>query len=150
LIEGEHGIGKSRLLEDLLESASQLGLPTLAAGTEALEKLTPYYVWRGIFSQLLGITEVTDPSERRRRLSSKLARAGAPGTLAPLLDALMPLDLADNEITSQMAGELRADNLNQLLLDLLTIRLLFVLRAIRASESRKTIRRTYCSPRPAA
>ena len=117
-IEGEPGIGKSRLLQDLLESASQRGLRSLSAGTEALEKLTSYYVWRGIVSQLLGIAERTELSERRLRVNSKLAGAGTTGALAPLLNTLLVLDLAENDVTSQMTGELRAVNLNQLLLDL--------------------------------
>jgi hypothetical protein len=117
-IEGEPGIGKSRLLQDLLESASQRGLRSLSAGTEALEKLTPYYVWRGIVSQLLGIAELTELAERRLLVNSKLAGADTTCALAPLLNTLLAVDLPENEVTSQMTGELRADSLNQLLLDL--------------------------------
>ena len=39
--------------------------------------------------------------------------------LAPLLNAVLSLDLPDNEITGQMTGKVRADNTNDLLVRLL-------------------------------
>ena len=40
-------------------------------------------------------------------------------SLLPLLDAITPFDMPDNEITAQMTGQVRADNVNALLVKLL-------------------------------
>ncbi|MBV8771918.1 MAG: AAA family ATPase [Deltaproteobacteria bacterium] len=119
LVEGDPGIGKSRLIQELTESASHLHVRGLVAGTEAFERLTSYYVWRAIFSQLFAIADVRDSSERRRRVSLKLNAVLSSSVLAPLLNTLFPLDFPENEVTSLMTGEVRADNLNGLLVSLL-------------------------------
>ena len=55
IIEGEAGIGKSRLITDLITLAQVQNLPLFIGGGEAVEKSTPYFVWRDVFEQLLGL-----------------------------------------------------------------------------------------------
>ena len=51
---------------------------------------------------------------------SQLTGDDASLRLAPLLDPLLGLDMPDNEVTSQLAAEVRADNTNDLLVRLLS------------------------------
>jgi len=136
IIEGEAGIGKSRLVEDLLERAQAAGASTLLGAGDAIEKSTPYHAWRPVFTQLFALDALPDDLETRRRhvldrLRSALGSgpkplpgansAGRPelARLAPLLNAVLPLDFPESEVTAQMTGQVRADNTRDLLLHLL-------------------------------
>jgi class 3 adenylate cyclase/tetratricopeptide (TPR) repeat protein len=120
LIEGEPGIGKSRLVEDFLQRATDAGVDCVTSQTDAAEQSPPYQAWRSIFAQLLGI-EAKPGSKSlippRLRDDPSLER------LAPLINSVVPLELLDNDFTSQLTGEVRAENLNTLLLGILRQRL---------------------------
>ena len=81
-IEGEPGIGKSRLLAHLAESASAEGCTVLAARASEYEADLPYALW----------TEALDGdlAELGERRLSRLGLAD-PGALAAALPALAPL-----------------------------------------------------------
>lgn len=101
LLEGEGGIGKSRLLTLVREQAAQLGIPYWLVAGDGVEKDTPYHAWRPLFRQLFGATP--PPLEAPYQ------------HLAPLLNSILPIDLAENERTAQMRGPARAENTRQLL-----------------------------------
>jgi class 3 adenylate cyclase len=118
LIEGEPGIGKSLLLADLLAEACDRGIEPLTATADAIEEATPYFAWRPVFSRLLdpdsaaaGGREATE-----QRLLESLAKID-PATveLAPLLNPVLGLDLADTDFTRQMRAAVRALNTQRLL-----------------------------------
>jgi hypothetical protein len=119
VVEGEPGIGKSRLLADLLERAHAHGVRSLIGAGDAIEQATPYHAWRPIFADLLGLVGIDDVEERRRRVLARLQADPEKARLAPLLNSVLPLDLPDNELTAQLTGEVRADNTRQLLVQLL-------------------------------
>jgi class 3 adenylate cyclase/tetratricopeptide (TPR) repeat protein len=109
VIEGEPGIGKSRLVADLVDRAEAMGVATLIGGGDSIERSTPYHAWRPIFQALLGggdpIAWLADDPEAL--------------ALSPLLNAVLSLDLPENDRTAPMAGQVRLDNTNDLLLKLL-------------------------------
>jgi class 3 adenylate cyclase/tetratricopeptide (TPR) repeat protein len=119
VIDGEPGIGKSRLLADLLQRAQARGLRSLAGAGDAIEKITPYYAWRPIFTQLLGLAGIDDLEERRARVLARLPADPALARLAPLLNSVLPLEMPDNDLSAQLAGEVRADNTRELLVQVL-------------------------------
>jgi class 3 adenylate cyclase/tetratricopeptide (TPR) repeat protein len=119
VIEGEPGIGKSRLLADLLAQAHARGVRSLTGAGDAIEKTTPYHAWRPVFTALFDLTGVDEVEERRRRVLARVQAEPALARLAPLLNSVLPLDLPDNELTAQLTGEVRADNTHELLVQLL-------------------------------
>jgi len=119
VVEGEAGIGKSHLLADLAREARALGIRVVAGAADAIEQRTPYHAWRGVFSALLGVDDAPDLAERRRRVLARLAGDADLERLAPLLDAVFPLDLPENELTAQMTGQVRAANTHALLVRVL-------------------------------
>jgi class 3 adenylate cyclase/tetratricopeptide (TPR) repeat protein len=119
VVEGEPGIGKSRLLADLLEQAQARGVRSLTGAGDAIEQSTPYHAWRPIFTQLIGLGGAKDIKERRAIVLAHVQADPALARLAPLLDSVLPLDLPENELTVQLTGEVRAANTRQLLVQLL-------------------------------
>lgn len=142
VIEGEAGIGKSRLVEDLLHQTQSLGMARLIGAGSAIDRSTPYHAWRPVFKQLLKLDELANDPVLRRQHVLTILKSGiipAPATeqtaplppdsnpknatawvrLAPLLDAVLHFDWPDNDITGQMSGKVRADNTHELLINLL-------------------------------
>jgi class 3 adenylate cyclase/tetratricopeptide (TPR) repeat protein len=114
VVEGAAGLGKSRLVLDLLEQAEQLDLTRLAGAGDAIERARPYRAWLPVFARLVDWEALPeDPEERRARVLERLP-AGAE-RLAPLLNSVLPLDLPENELTAQLTGDVRADNTRELL-----------------------------------
>ena len=114
LIEGEPGIGKTRLVADLAGRAGALGVTTLIGSGDSIERSTPYHAWRAVFAMLLG-----EPVAARSDIEARLGDDSEALALAPLLGAVLPLDWPENERTAAMAGPSRLDSTNDLLLRLL-------------------------------
>ncbi len=129
IIEGEAGIGKSRLLEDLMKQAAAQGQPAYLGAADAIEKNAAYHPWRDIFWDLFELDTAADAeppgagrlSPGQRRLVFDRLQTAVPDKehLAPLLNAVLPTDLLDNDLTAQMTGEVRAGNTQNLLIALL-------------------------------
>src|SRR5690349_1308391 len=57
VLQGEAGIGKSRLFEDLIRQAQTLNVKMFVGNGDAIEKSSPYHAWRTIFNQIFNIDE---------------------------------------------------------------------------------------------
>lgn len=128
VFQGEAGIGKSRLFEDLIRQAETLRVNLFRGEGDAIEKNSPYHAWRPIFHRILGVDEITmqqefsddDRSLIHTKVVETLTRVDPDlARYAPLLDVLLPVPIPDNELTSAMAGEIRASNTRELLTRLL-------------------------------
>ncbi len=113
IIEGEAGIGKSTLLFQWAKKATQDGVRVVRGGAESVHSTTPYFTWRNVVSALLRLTENTSVSERRAQFLAA-SRGRTWERLSPLLNDILDLGLADNTITEQIAGKIRADNTREL------------------------------------
>ncbi len=120
VIEGDAGIGKSRLLWELFQQARDKKVAILSGAGDAIDKSTPYFAWRPIFRQLFHLEGAAPQQDAwRQQVLPQLSDDPELVRLAPLLSAVLPGDWPANEITAQMTGEIRADNTNALLLRLL-------------------------------
>ena len=119
VLEGEPGIGKSRLVDEWLERGYGLGVTTFLGKGSEIELSTPYHPWRGVFERLLGVEMVTDRGGRRALVLERLRSDPDSLRLAPLLAGVLPVDLPDDETTAQLVGAVRADNTLDLLTGLL-------------------------------
>ena len=119
VVMGEAGIGKSRLVSDLLEQAESHGVLSLFGAGDAIERSTPYHAWRSVVSQALAIDESMDLEQRRQQALDRLRPEPSLLRLAPLLNVVLALELPDNDATSQMTGPVRANNTTDLLVGIL-------------------------------
>ena len=71
LVEGEAGIGKTRLLGEVLDDASSRGMQVVAGRAEELERTRPF----GVVTRALGCAG--SPAEPRRASIAALLAAGA-------------------------------------------------------------------------
>jgi class 3 adenylate cyclase/tetratricopeptide (TPR) repeat protein len=116
VIEGPAGIGKSRLLVDFIEQANALAVPTFTGVASDVERNTPLYAWRTVFQDLLGLEGTEDEAAVIAAVEALLADAPELWERLPLLNPVLPLDLAETEITARIAIDARADNALEVML----------------------------------
>jgi len=120
VVEGEAGIGKSRLIEELRRQTNTMRLTAFILRGNSIEKSTPYQVWRPVFSQMLDLDVLSEADARQAHILMMLEVLGPEFVrLAPLLNVVLPLDLPDNEHTAAMTGAARADSTRSLLSQIL-------------------------------
>ncbi len=123
LIEGEAGMGKSRLIDELHRQAEAMHVSILAGMGDASEQSTLYYAWRRIFSQIFDLEQFPTTEARRQHMLNFLETNYAPMLdRAPVLNAIFPLELLENETTAQMNAQMRAETTRALLLQILRSR----------------------------
>jgi class 3 adenylate cyclase/tetratricopeptide (TPR) repeat protein len=120
-IQGEAGIGKSRLVADLVEVARVGGTFCWVGSGDAIEKSTPYLAWRSVFTrffELEGLSENAAPEEidvARQQIVGYLTKVDSSlSPMAPLLNVVLPFHFPDNEFTTQLSGEVRANQTHDL------------------------------------
>ncbi|HEY3476304.1 MAG TPA: AAA family ATPase, partial [Anaerolineales bacterium] len=128
VLQGEAGIGKSRLFEDLIRQAETLDVKMFIGNGDPIEKSSPYHAWRPIFDKIFGIEDLLAQGEFTEAIQGliwenvleKLAEIDPDlARYAPLVDVVLPIDIPDNELTSSMSGETRGGNVRELLARLL-------------------------------
>ena len=123
IVQGEAGIGKTRLFEDLVRQAESLHLNMFLGGGDPIERTNSYHAWRSIFYRLFEIEDLTGSAlteEARSLIESKvLAKLQQidPDLVRyfPLFDVILPIHVPDNSFTSSMAGEIRSSNIREVL-----------------------------------
>jgi class 3 adenylate cyclase/tetratricopeptide (TPR) repeat protein len=129
ILEGEAGIGKSRLVVDLVERGRAAdGVRTVEGAADALHAWMPYHAWSSIFAKLLDVDDPTADAAVLRerataRLESLLARQDpddhAPRDLVPLVEAVVPLGFEETTRTALMSEQARGDGTRSLLIRIL-------------------------------
>jgi predicted ATPase len=120
VIEGEAGIGKSRLVVELIRLARERGISGLVGAGQSIEQQTAYRVWRDLLSAYFGLREVTDIADRRARIIS-LVNDIAPDQIQrlPLINDILHVGMPDTELTAALDPAHRQQSLVILLINLL-------------------------------
>ncbi|MCB8942374.1 MAG: tetratricopeptide repeat protein [Ardenticatenaceae bacterium] len=119
VIEGEAGIGKSQLVNNLQRQAEAMRVGAFVGSGTTIERAASYHAWRNVFSQMFDIGILVDPQAQQRHLHNLLEDEPEILERISLLNPILPFNLPDNELTAQMTGQTRADNTRDLLIRLL-------------------------------
>ncbi len=119
IVEGEAGIGKSRLLSFFSEQATEHNLRVLQGQADPVEITTQYFAVKSILGALFEISEIDDQISIQNKILSVLQNDEFLLNRAPLLNDVFPAGWMDNELTSQMQGEARATSTREMLLHIL-------------------------------
>lgn len=118
-IVGDAGVGKSRLLAEVMRSAQATGFAVYAGAGQSYGTVTPYLAWHAIWRTFFGI----DPDEQRdtairATLETRLA-ATHPHLIPrlPLLGAVLGQRLTETALTAAMEPALRKASLESLLVE---------------------------------
>jgi predicted ATPase/class 3 adenylate cyclase len=120
-IVGEAGIGKSRLVTEILQLPNMIGMLPYGGECQSYGMASSYQVWQNIWRSIFRL----DPS-----WDEELAIAALEAQLRiinidllprmPLLSSLLKLNIPDNELTQSLDAKLRKASLESLLVDCLT------------------------------
>jgi len=128
VFQGEAGIGKSQLTEDIIRQAQASDIKVLIGEGDSIEKNNPYYAWRSAIDRVFGIDEILrkpqlsdeDSASIHDFVLAKLVQIDSSLLrYAPLLSVLLPVSIAENEFTSSLTGETRGGNIRELLVKIL-------------------------------
>ena len=116
---GSAGIGKSRLVAEVIHHATERGFAVHGGECEAYGVNTSYLVWRPIWLELLGVNG-SDPAAAVEQVRARLAALDpALAPRLPLLSAPLGLAIPDNDLTRSFDPKLRKSLLESLLAELL-------------------------------
>lgn len=119
-VTGDAGIGKSRLVAELLAAASAAGVAILQATCYSYSTSIPYAAWAECLKAICGTVAGDTDALRERKLLRRLAALG-PGMAEwlPLLGDLLRLDVPENWLTRGLEPQLRQARRFELLEQLL-------------------------------
>ena len=119
-IVAEAGLGKSRLVAEVIDLARQKGFVGYGGACQSDGLHTPYLAWKPIWTAFFDVDMAAPRSVQLGNLTNKV-RQLAPNRLAalPLLGNLLNLPIPDNEFTHTLTPETRQRVLHALLEDCL-------------------------------
>lgn len=122
-ISAEAGLGKSRLVAEVVRVARREGFVPLGGEAQAYGTNTSYLAWQNIWRGFFGL-DPSDPIEDQALLLEAELTRISPALLPrlPLLGAVLNLALPETELTSGLDPKLRKASLEALLVDCLRAR----------------------------
>lgn len=121
-IVAEAGMGKSRLVAEVIRSASRKGFAGYGGACESSGKNTPYLAWKPIWQAFFDVDPSAPLKKQLRHLEGEIQdRAPERVQAMPLLGILLNLEIPDNDFTKNLEPKYRQSALRALLGDCLRV-----------------------------
>lgn len=118
IVKGDSGVGKSALLRAFVDHCRDRGSRILVGNADDIESDVPYFAWRGVIRDLLGIGDLRG-GDATEQVMHFFAQRPELVHLAPLLNDAINLTLTDTVETRAMSGDGRSHRLRELLRELM-------------------------------
>jgi predicted ATPase/class 3 adenylate cyclase len=117
-ITAEAGLGKSRLVAEVIRLARRKGLRVFGGACQSYGTITPYLVWGPIWRSFFDLDPAWSVRKQERLLAEMIGEL-APARLntLPLLGSLLGLSLPENDFTRTLEPQFRQSALHELLLE---------------------------------
>jgi predicted ATPase/class 3 adenylate cyclase len=122
-IIAEAGMGKSRLVAEVIRSANRRQLITCGGECQSYGTNISYFVWHSIWRSFFGLDPSLEPAEQISQLAQQVELIDPALTPRwPLLGAALNLPIPDNDLTHSFDAKLRKASLEALLVSCLRAR----------------------------
>jgi len=119
-ISAEAGMGKSRLLTEVMGDAAAAGFSIFAGDCQVLAREASYSVWMPIWRSFFQIKSEMSPEEALRRIETYVEGVGEGlRDRAPLLGGLVGISFPENELTRTLDGKVRRASMDGLVIECL-------------------------------
>ena len=118
ILEGESGIGKSKLIGDFQHTIQSNGGCVLTGSGDPVEREIPYSSWRAIFSTLMSLDIETDQQAKQNIIVNFLGDELA--DLASLLNVVFAFDIPESETVRSFSIQQRFTETKKLLVKLIS------------------------------
>ena len=116
----EAGMGKSRMVAEIIHQAQRQGLIIYSGACHSYGMNTAYHAWHAIWSSFFGMEHSTTYAEQLQILEQTLDRINPLfRTRLPLLGTALNIAISDNAFTQSLDAKLRKEALQGLLVDCL-------------------------------
>lgn len=119
-IVGEAGLGKSRLVAEVIRSARRKGFVGFGGACQSDGIHTPYLAWKSIWQAFFDVDPDLPLRKQMRNIESEIEDLAASRLEAmPLLNAVLDLNIPENEFTKNLKPKIRQSALHALFEDCL-------------------------------
>ncbi|NQU06885.1 MAG: AAA family ATPase, partial [Calditrichaeota bacterium] len=112
VIEGEAGLGKSRLAREMIQMTRSMDY--ILGGGEALSYAdrSPYLIWIAVLRGLMGLSSTAKTEENLSHLEEIIKESDPENTYRmPIIANLLGIECPDNSVTKHFDGQLRQENI---------------------------------------
>jgi class 3 adenylate cyclase/tetratricopeptide (TPR) repeat protein len=114
-LHGEMGMGKSRIVEELLDHWVRDGRTAFFGACLSYSRHTPYAPWIAILRDLFGLRDDDSDQERREKVVSLLSAANPDwADWAALFGQLLGVPMAESDLLRSLDPKLRQQNLQRI------------------------------------
>ncbi|MBN1580858.1 MAG: tetratricopeptide repeat protein [Anaerolineae bacterium] len=115
-IHGEMGMGKSRIIEELIDRWTQRGGISFFTACLSYGRHTPYAPWNAVLRDLFGLRDDDSDQERREKITGRLTAVNPEWIdWAALVANLLSVPMDESDLLRSLDPQLRQQNLQRII-----------------------------------